>query len=75
MNALLVFEELTREDVHLCDGKTGLYIAGYEIMLGRYSISGTNIELVLNDFKKHRFDFKVAKNFWKLLAVYGHENS
>ncbi|RYY55757.1 MAG: XRE family transcriptional regulator [Chitinophagaceae bacterium] len=75
MNDVLVFEELTRENVHLCDGKPGLYVAGPEIMIGQYEVSGTRIELVLNDFKKHAFDFGIVRRFWKLFAVYSHEKA
>lgn len=75
MSDLLVFEELSRENVHLCDQKIGLYISGAEIMIGQYQISGSVIELVLNDFKKHRFEFSDTRHFWKLFAVYAHEKS
>ena len=73
MNDVLVFEELSRENVHLCDGKTGLYVAGAEIMIGQFHLSGTTIDLVLNNFKKHRFDFAKPGHFWKMFAVYAHE--
>ncbi len=73
MHDVLVFEELTRENVHLCSGKTGLYVNNFEIMIGQYLLSGTQIDLVLNDFKKHSFAFKDERQFWKLFAVYQHE--
>jgi transcriptional regulator with XRE-family HTH domain len=72
MHDVLVFEELTQENVHLCSGKMGLYINGQDIMIGQYALSGTTIELVLNDFKKHLFEFKEEKRFWRLFAVYQH---
>ncbi|HTE22924.1 helix-turn-helix domain-containing protein [Flavitalea sp.] len=72
MNDVLVFEELTRENVHLCDGKAGFFTGASEIMIGQYRLSGSVIELVLNDFKKYSFEFKEEKQFWKLFAVYEH---
>lgn len=72
MNDVLVFEAVTQENIHLCQHNTGLYAAGKEMMIGRYEITQEKIELVLNDFKKQRFDFKTTGVFWKLFAVYGH---
>ncbi len=73
MHDVLVFEELTRENVHLCSDKTGLYVNGHEIMIGNYQLEGNRIDLVLNAFKKHSFAFETEKQFWKLFAVYAHE--
>lgn len=73
MHDVLVFEELTRENVHLCSDKPGLYVNEHEIMMGKYNLEGSKIELVLNDFKKHSFSFETQKQFWKLFAVYAHE--
>ncbi|GAA0562117.1 hypothetical protein GCM10009415_50210 [Chitinophaga japonensis] len=72
MNDVLVFGEVTEENIHLCQHKTGLYVAEKEIMIGRYEISDNGIDLVLNAFKKQRFDFKHNMMFWKLFAVYEH---
>jgi transcriptional regulator with XRE-family HTH domain len=69
---VLVFEEVTQQNVHLCQHKPGLYITGKEIIIGRYEIKETRIELVLNDFKKLHFDFKQVMVFWRLFAVYQH---
>lgn len=72
MHDVLVFEEVTQQNIHLCQHKTGLYTGEREIMIGRYEIRNTKIDLVLNDFKKHSFDFKQSMTFWKLFAVYQH---
>lgn len=72
MHDVLVFEELTQQNVHLCQHKMGLYISGKEMIIGRYEIKETRIELVLNDFKKLHFDFKNELLFWRLFAVYQH---
>jgi len=74
LNDVLIFEEVTRENVHLCQSKTGLYTAERDIMVGQYAIKGAEIDLVLSDFKKQRFSFDHPHVFWRLLAVYQHTN-
>jgi transcriptional regulator with XRE-family HTH domain len=69
---VLIFEEVTQQNVHLCQHKTGLFIVEREIMIGRYELKDEKIELVLNDFKKERFEFKADQRFWKLFATYQH---
>ena len=73
MNDVLIFEAVTQQNIHLCQHKTGLYTAEREIMIGQYQIKDEKIDLVLNDFKKERFDFKSTQQFWKLFALYQHE--
>lgn len=73
MNDVLIFEAVTQQNIHLCQHKTGLYTAEREIMIGQYQIKDEKIDLVLNDFKKERFDFKSTQRFWKLFALYQHE--
>ena len=72
MHDVLIFEEATQQNVHLCQHKTGLYTSDKEIILGQYEIKDLHIDLVLNDFKKLRFDFKHPMTFWRLFAVYQH---
>ncbi|WEK35496.1 MAG: helix-turn-helix transcriptional regulator [Candidatus Pseudobacter hemicellulosilyticus] len=72
---VLVFEEVTQQNVHLCHEQTGLYTAANELMIGQYSIQGTQVELVLNDFRKHKCSFRKPMEFWRLFAVYGHQAS
>lgn len=72
MNDVLIFEEVTQQNIHLCQHKTGLFTAEQEIMFGKYELRNENIELVLNDFKRERFDFKFTQRFWKLFALYQH---
>ena len=73
MNDVLIFEEVTQRNIHLCQNKIGLFTAEREIMIGRYETNEEKIDLVLNDFKRERFDFKIAQRFWKLFAMYQHE--
>lgn len=70
---VLIFEAVTQQNIHLCQHKTGLFTAGREIMIGKYEINDEKLDLVLNDFKRERFDFEFAQRFWKLFAVYQHE--
>lgn len=72
LHDVLIFEEVTEQNIHLCQLKPGLYVADREIMLGKYEMQTDRIDLVLNDFKKQQFDFKHRKGFWKLSAVYQH---
>jgi len=72
MNDVLIFEEVTHQNIHLCLQKTGLFATEREIMIGRYELKDEKIALVLNDFKKEQFDFTVAQRFWKLFAMYQH---
>lgn len=70
---VLVFEEITQQNIHLCPQKIGLFTADHEIIIGKYEMKDEKMDLVLNDFKKERFDFKSAQRFWKLFAIYQHE--
>lgn len=73
MNDVLIFEEVTQQNIHLCQHKTGLFTSEREIMIGQYTIKNENLDLILNDFKRERFDFKFTQRFWKLFALYQHE--
>lgn len=73
LHDVLVFEEVTRQNIHLCQHKAGLFVSDREIMIGRYEMKEEKLKLVLNDFKKESFDFKHTKRFWKLFATYQHE--
>jgi transcriptional regulator with XRE-family HTH domain len=75
MNDVLIFEEVTQENIHLLQHKTGLFTGEREIMIGQYEVKEENIDLVLNDFKRERFDFKFTQRFWKLFALYQHANA
>lgn len=73
MSDVLIFEEVTQKNIHLCQHKTGLFTAEHEIMIGQYEMKAEKLDLVLNDFKRERFDFKFTQRFWKLFALYQHE--
>lgn len=72
MNDVLIFEEVTQQNIHLCLNKTGMYTSEHEIMIGEYRVKDDKIELVLNDFKREAFDFNASQRFWKLFALYQH---
>jgi transcriptional regulator with XRE-family HTH domain len=71
---VLIFEEVTRQNIHLCQNKTGLFTAEHEIMIGQYEMKDEKVDLVLSDFRRERFDFKLAQRFWKLFALYQHKS-
>lgn len=72
MSDVLIFEEVTQQNIHLCQHKIGLFTADREIIIGRYEMKDENIHLVLNDFRRESFDFTSTQKFWKLFAVYQH---
>jgi len=74
MNDVLIFEEVTQQNIHRCQHKAGLFTSEREIMMGQYEMKDEKIDLVLNDFKRERFDFKLAQRFWRLFATYEHES-
>jgi hypothetical protein len=73
MNDVLIFEEVTRQNIHLSLQKIGLFVSEREIMIGRYEMKEDKIDLVLNDFKREHFDFELTQRFWKLFVIYQHE--
>ena len=72
LNDVLIFEEVTHQNIHFCQHKTGLFVAECELMIGRFEMKDEKMDLVLNDFKRERFDFTVTQRFWKLFAMYQH---
>jgi hypothetical protein len=75
MNDVLIFEEVTRQNIHLCQSNIGLLTAEREIFIGRYEKNDDTIDLVVNDFTRERLDLKLNQRFWKLFALYQHVNS
>lgn len=75
VNDVLIFEEVTHQNIHLCHHKAGLFTSDREIMIGQYELKNENLDLVLNDFKGECFDFKFTQRFWKLSALYQHVSS
>ncbi len=75
MNDVLIFEEVTRQNIHLCQNSIGLFTAEREIIIGRYEMNDSAIDFVLNNFKRERLDLKLNQRFWKLFALYQHVNS
>ena len=73
MNDVLIFEEVTQQNIHLCQHKMGLFTSEHEIMIGKYEMKDEALDLVLNDFKKEQFNFKSPHRFWKLFSLYQHE--
>lgn len=73
MYDVLVFEEVTQQNVHLCPQRTGLYTGERELFIGQFEYKNAEVQLVLNDFKKEQLDFKQPMTCWKLFAVYQHK--
>ncbi len=75
MNDVLIFEEVTKQNIHLCPNSIGLYTAEREIFIGRYETTDETVEIVVNDFTRQRLDVKLKQRFWKLFALYQHIHS
>lgn len=72
INDVLIFEEVTQQNIHLCQNKTGLFTSEHELMIGQYKLKNEKMDLVLNDFKRETFDFNLSQRFWRLFALYQH---
>lgn len=72
LHDILVFEEVTDQNFHLCANKVGLYIDADELMLGQFISKGVKLTLVLNELKKSIFRLDATQQFWRLFAVYHH---
>jgi transcriptional regulator with XRE-family HTH domain len=72
---VLIFEEVTADNFHLCVDSIGLFLGTTEIVIGHFrTLKNKGMALVLNELKS--FPFEVAKEhrYWKLHAIYIHHS-
>jgi transcriptional regulator with XRE-family HTH domain len=69
---VLIYEETTGSNFHLCPGKPGIYIHETEIFMGLFEQKDKKLVLTLNELKSQTFQVKESGRFWNLFAVYKH---
>lgn len=67
---ILVFEEITKENVHRIIHKLGLMIGNEGIKTGVYSEKENKISLSLNEWVEYPFDIESDAQYWVLRASY-----
>src|SRR5690606_36887432 len=69
-HAVLFFEPVDISILHTLDRHYGFYWGGEELFFGQYQVSSSNIDLVLNDWKKVAFEESEKNHFWKLFGKF-----
>lgn len=69
-NAILFFEHLEIEKLHLIANKFGLYITDDDIYIGKYIMEENKLMLQLNEWKKAFFEVDEIKSFYLLHSIY-----
>lgn len=70
---ILVFEEVTKENIHRITNKLGLQIDNDGMKSGIYKSEDSKIYLSLNDWIKYPFDIESDAQYWILRASYKQE--
>jgi transcriptional regulator with XRE-family HTH domain len=65
---ILIFEEVTKENIHRIINKLGIQIDNEGIKSGIYKTEETKIYLCLNDWIKYLFDIESDARYWILRA-------
>lgn len=65
---ILIFEEVTKENIHRIINKLGIQIDNEGIKYGIYKTEETKIYLCLNDWIKYLFDIESDARYWILRA-------
>ncbi|MBL1410595.1 helix-turn-helix domain-containing protein [Sphingobacterium faecale] len=69
-HAILFFESVEIEILHTLDQSYGFYCKGEDLFFGEYVVNGTQIDLVLNAWRKIAFKPEHKAGFWKLFAKF-----
>jgi len=67
---ILIFEQVTKENIHRITGKLGMMVDSESQKFGIYQTEGDNSILTLNDWIKYPFDIHSEKKYWLHLAAY-----
>lgn len=70
---ILVFEEVTKENIHRITNKLGMQIDKDGMKSGIYKSEDSKIYLSLNDWIKYPFDIESDAQYWILRASYKQE--
>ena len=71
---ILFFEHLEVENLHLVEGKFGLYLIEDDVFIGKYHQEGNELILELNQWKRIVFNVEDLKHFYQLYSVYKRVN-
>lgn len=69
-HSILFFEPVEIEILHTLDRNYGFYCRGEDLFFGEYAVNGSEIELVLNAWKKVTFEPDHKAGFWKLFGKF-----
>ena len=67
---ILIFEQVTKENIHRLTGKLGMMVDAEGLKFGIYQSDGDNYHLSLNDWIKYPFDILSHTKYRLLQAVY-----
>jgi hypothetical protein len=70
---ILVFEQVTKENIHRIIGRLGMMVGGDCLRFGTYQTDGVNRILSLNEWVSYPFDINTEKVNWLLQATYRQE--
>ena len=77
---ILIFEKVTKENIHHTEGKLGMIVGQYmdiadseNLNYGIYESKGNNKFLSLNDLIKYPFDINSEHDYWLLHSSYRQE--
>ena len=67
---VLIFEQVSKENIHRIIDKLGMMVDTESLRFGVYQTDGDNSVLTLNDWIKYPFDIHSEKKYWLHLAAY-----
>lgn len=70
---ILIFEQITKENIHRITDKLGMMVDIENLKFGVYKTEINKITLHLNDWVKYPFDMDFPEKYWVLQASYRQE--
>jgi hypothetical protein len=70
---ILIFEKITKENIHHATGKLGMITGTDSLKYGVYKTEGDFKSLSLNELVKYPFDINSGQVYWLLQATYKQE--
>jgi transcriptional regulator with XRE-family HTH domain len=67
---ILVFEQVTKENIHRITGKLGMTVDTENLRFGVYQTEGDHCFLSLNEWIKYPFDIRSETKYWLQIATY-----
>ena len=69
---ILVFERVTKENIHRIVQRLGMMVGKEELHLGVYRENNGDMSLILNEWVKYPFVIESDFDYWVLRGVYAH---